>query len=130
MLDRPSDAKRPLLIGFALAAIGAAGWGSFAYVAHSAGQQVGALQAERDAAVAEHQALRAASGEMAQLETRLGAARTEYNRATQGLADLRIKIGAAQQELATLAKRADQGGDRVSQTGSLRQPEPPKRPVR
>lgn len=114
--------------GLAVAAL--LGWGSFGYVAVSSARQVGTLTAERDAVVAEHQRLQETAGQLAQADAKLASARTEYNRAAQGLAELRTKIGTAQQELATLGKRVDPGADRVSTTGSIRQPEPPKRPAR
>jgi len=113
--------QKPALIG-ALALAALSGWGGLTYMGLSAG----AVRAERDAALAQHQQLQAASGDLAQVEAKLFAARAEYARAVQGWAEAKNKLGVAQQELAALTKRLDQARDRVSQTGSIRPPEPAK----
>lgn len=123
-------AGRSIQVGAGLAMLALAGWGSFAYMAVASTRQASALRAERDAVVAEHQRLQETAGPLAQAEAKLASARSEYARTAQGLADLRTKVGAAQQELASLGKRVDPASDRVSTTGSIRQPEPPKRPAR
>jgi zinc resistance-associated protein len=92
--------------------------------------RAGSLTAERDAALAKHERLQEAAGELAQVEARLGSARVEYSRVVQGWAEAKARAGVVQQELATLTKRLDQAKDRVSQTGSIRQAEPPQRPAR
>ena len=125
-----SDPKRLLLAGGALALTAAIGWGSFAYVAIASSQRVSALTADRDLAVAEHRRLVEKSGQLAELEAKAVLARAEHSRAVQGLADVKAKTALAQQELATLARRVDGSADRPSQTGSVRQPEPPKRSAR
>ena len=124
------NAKRSLLICCALGAAAVAGWGSFAYAALSSAQRLSAMTAERDAAFAEHKRLQAAAGQLSELETKIGSARVEYGRVVQGWAEVKARIGSAQQELAAVTKRLDEASDRVRQTGSLRQPEPPKRAVR
>jgi hypothetical protein len=122
--------KRSPLLGFALTIAAAAGWGSFAYSAWNSHERVSSLVAERDAALAKHERLKEATGELGQVQARLGSARVEYSRVVQGWADAKARSGAVQQELATLTKRLDQAKDRVSQTGSIRPAEPPKPPAR
>ena len=113
--------SKPVL---ALAAAALVGWSAFGYAALSSGS----LRAERDAALSQHQQLRAASGDLAQVEAKLFSARNEYARAVQGWAEAKAKHDAAQQELAALTKRLDQARDRVSQTGSIRPAADPAKP--
>jgi Skp family chaperone for outer membrane proteins len=120
VLDLLIRSERSLQIGAALAFAAVVGWGSFAHLAMSSGQQVTALTAERDAAVANYEKLQEAAGNLKEVEAKLGSARTEYSRVVQGWADTRGRLGAAQQELAALAKRLDQATERVSQTSSIR----------
>jgi tRNA C32,U32 (ribose-2'-O)-methylase TrmJ len=129
MLHLLPRADRPFRIGPALAIAAIAGWSGFIYSVLSSGQQVKALTAERDAALASHQQLQEAAGKLSDIEAKLGTARVEYGRVVQGWAEARGRLGAAQQELAVLTKRLDQAKDRVSQTGSIRS-EPPKAPAR
>lgn len=124
------DTKRLILAGGALGLAAVIGWGSFAYVAVTSSHRVAALSAERDAAIGERQQLLDKAGQLAGLEAKANLARAEYSRAMQGLADAKAKTAAAQQELAPVARRVEAPTDRVSQTGSIRQPEPPKRPTR
>lgn len=113
---------------FAVAAIiGLSGWGAFAYSARSASGNLGAITAERDALKASYEQLQQASGDLEQVRGRLVSARVEYSQTVQGWAEARAKMGAAQQELAALAKRVQQARD-VAQTGSIRPAEPPRRP--
>src|SRR3954447_12448602 len=103
---------------FAVAAIlGLSGWGAFAYSMISGGQ-LGAITAERDTLKASYEQLQQASGDLEQVRGRLVSARVEYSQTLQGC-DARAKVGAVQQELAVLAKRAQQARD-VAQTGSIR----------
>jgi len=136
MLDRLLRSEPSVLIGLGLVVLALTGWGSFAYLAWSSGQQVTALAAERDAeranhnaALANYQKLQDAAGSLKEVEAKLGSARSEYSRVVQGWADTRGRLGAAQQDLAALAKRLDQASDRVSQTSSIRA-EPSKPPAR
>ena len=130
MLKLISRTERSVLIGSALAFVAVLGWGSFAYSAFSSQGRVNSVTTERDAALAQRDRLQQASGELAQVEARLGSARVEYSRVVEGWAEAKSKAGVVQQELATLTKRLDQAKDRVSQTGSIRQPDPPQRPAR
>jgi hypothetical protein len=130
MLESILRTKKSLLIGSALAMVAALGLGSFALSALNGREKVSSLTAERDMAVAKHDRLQEAAGELSQVEARLGSARVEYGRVVQGWAEAKAKAGAVQQELANLTKRLDQAKDRVSQTGSIRQAEPPQRPAR
>src|SRR3954471_2555086 len=77
MLDPLLRSRRFFQIGLALAVAGVAGWGRFAYSALSSDQQVTALTAERDAAVANFQQLQEASGNLKEVEAKLGAGRQE-----------------------------------------------------
>jgi len=125
--------QRPFLIycGLGLAAI--IGWSSFAYSAWSARQlsrEVRTLTNERNEARAKHDQLQKSAGDVKQLEAKLSSARAEYSRAVEGWAQTRAKNERAQQELAALTKRIEQAKDGVSQTGSIRQTQPPKRSVR
>ena len=129
MHDRLLRSERWFQIGSAWAVATVAGWSGLAYLALSSGQQVTALTAERDAAVSNCQKLQDAAGNLKEVEAKLGSARSEYSRVVQGWADTRGRLGAAQQELAALAKRLDQASDRVSQTSGIRA-EPPKPPAR
>src|SRR3954447_19960920 len=108
------------------AILGLSGWGAFAYSMISGGQ-LGAMPAERDTLKASYEQLQQASGDLEQVRGRLVSARVEYSQTLQGWADARAKVGAVQQELAGLARRAQQARD-VAQTGSIRPAEPPKRP--
>jgi septal ring factor EnvC (AmiA/AmiB activator) len=130
MLELISRTKRSVLIGSALVFAAVVGWGSFAYSALSSQGRVSSVTAERDAALAQRDRLQQAAGELAQVEARLSSARVEYSRVVQGWAEAKARAGVVQQELATLTKRLDQAKDRVSQTGSIRQAEPPQRPAR
>ena len=121
------DVRRSVLIAAGLVLLAVGGWGSFAYSAVSSRHQMRAVAAERDAAVAEARDLQKVAGDLTQAEAKLAAARLDHARTTQGLTDLRTRIAAAQQELAGLNKRVERGGDKVTHTGSIRQPEPPKR---
>ena len=130
MLKLISRTERSVLIGSALAFAAVLGWGSFAYSAFTSQGQVNSLTAERDVALAQRDRLQESAGELAQVEARLGSARVEYSRVVQGWAEAKARVGVVQQELATLTKRLDQARDRVSQTGSIRQAEPPQRAAR
>src|SRR5215203_1237890 len=117
--------------GLGLAAI--IGWSSFAYSTWSARQlsrQVRTLTTERNEARAKHDQLQRSAGDLKQLEAKLSSVRAEYSRAVEGWAQTRAKNDRAQQELAALTKRIEQAKDGVSQTGSIRQPQAPKRSVR
>lgn len=127
MLHLLRNAERSVLIGAGLAIAAIAGWGSFAYSSVSSGTRVAAVSAERDALQAKMQQLEAKSGDLAQVEGKLSAARMEYTQAVQAWAEVRARLGAAQQELA--AKRATATRD-VSQTASIAKAEPPKRPAK
>jgi len=129
MLNLLPRTRKPFPTRLALALAAFAGWSGFAYSAMSSGQQVTALAAERDAAVATYQQIQEAAGNLKEVEAKLGSARVEHSQVVQGWADTRGKIGAAQQELTVLTKRLDQARDRVSQTSSIRA-EPPKPPAR
>ena len=126
MLHPRSHVERPFLIGCGLGLAALIGWSSFAYSAWSSrglAGQVSTLSAERDEAVAKLQKLERSAGELSKVEAQLGSARAEFNKA--------IQMGAAaQHELAGLMKRLDLARESVSQTGSIRTPEPPKRPAR
>jgi exonuclease VII small subunit len=126
MRDLILRADRRLLVCCGLGLAGVIGWGSFAYSAWSSRQlsrQVEAITAQRGEALEKYQRLERSAGELAQVEGKLGAARAEFDKAARMWA-------AAQQELAALNKRVDQARERVSQTGSIKQPEPAKRAAR
>jgi zinc resistance-associated protein len=129
MLDLLLRSKRSIQISFALTVAAVAGWSGFAYSSLSSGEQVTALAAERDAAVANYQQLQEAADNLKELEAKLDSARVEHSRNVQAWTEARSRLGATQQELAVLTKRLDQAKDRVSQTGSIRA-EPPKPPAR
>ncbi len=118
------NGEKSVLIGSALAIAAIGGWGGFAYTTLSSGTQISAVSAERDTVKAKLQQLEAKSGDLAQVEGKLAAARMEYSQAVQAWAEVRARLGAAQQE--ATAKRAAQVRD-VSQTASVTKPEPPKR---
>ena len=123
-LLRRTERSFLVVCGLGLAAV--AGWSSFAYSAWSSrrlAEQVGSLTAERNVVLANHQKLQQATGELKQVEAKLGSARVEYGRSVEAWAETRAKLAAAQQELAALTKRVDQARDRVSQTGSTRPPD-------
>src|SRR5687767_11978153 len=123
MRDLILRADRPLLLACGLGFAAVIGWGSFGYSAWSSRQlthQLGAITEQRDEALARFQRLERSAGELSQVEAKLGAARVEFDKAARMWA-------AAQQELATLNKRLDEARQRVSQTGSIKPTEPPKR---
>lgn len=127
MLDLFTRINRPVVVGSALAVAAVLGWGSFAYSTFASQGRVNSAIVERDAAVAQHDRLKAAAGDLAQVEARLASGRIEYARVVQSWADAKAR---SEQELATLTKRIDQAKDRVGQTGSIRQAEPAARPAR
>ena len=117
--------------GLGLAAI--IGWSSFAYSTWSARQlsrQVSILTTERDEAIADRNAVRAkheqlqrSAGELKQVEAKLNMGNVELNRTVRAWA-------AAEQKLAILNKQVAEAKEGASQTGSIRQTAPPKRPAR
>src|SRR5215204_3966806 len=125
--------QRSFLIycGLGLAAI--IGWSSFAYSTWSARQlsrQVSILRTERDKVIADrndvgakYEQLQRSAEELKQLEAKLHMGNAELNRTVRAWA-------AAEQKLAILNKRVDEAKEGVSQTGSIRQTAPPKRPAR
>jgi uncharacterized protein (DUF3084 family) len=125
--------QRSSLIYYALGLSAIIGWSSFAYLTWSARQlsrQVSILTTERDEAIADRNAVRAkheqlqrSAGELKQLEAKLQIGNAELNRTVRAWA-------AAEQKLAILNKRVDEAKEGVSQTGSIRQTAPPKRPAR
>jgi hypothetical protein len=129
MLLSNARMRRPSLLGPALAFAAIMGWSSFAYSALGSRQQVSILTSERDTAVVAYAKLQGAGGELAQIESRLAVARAEYEKVAQGTVEARARSGAVQQELASLTKRLDQARDRVSQTGSIRPAELPRKPA-
>lgn len=118
------NGERSVLIGSALAIAACAGWGSFAYGSVSSSGKISALKAERMAVQAKLMQLEEKSGDLAQVEGKLAAARMEYTQAVQAWAEVRARLGAAQQDLA--AKRPAAVRD-VSQTASVTKPAPAKR---
>lgn len=130
MFQVPREPKRLLLGAGALVLVSLFGWGSFASLAVTSSQRIASLSAERDSAVAERQRLVEKAGQLADLEAKATLARAEYGRAVQALTDVKARMAAAQHELAGVTRRAETLSDRVNQTGSIRQPEPPKRPAR
>jgi zinc resistance-associated protein len=106
------------------------GCGGFAYSTVALQERLDGVTAERDAALAQRDRLQDAAGELAQVQERLASARVEYSRVVHSWAEAKARTGVAQQELATLTKRLDQAKDRVAQTGSIRQADPPPRPTR
>jgi exonuclease VII small subunit len=125
--------QRSSLIYCALGLAAIIGWSSFAYSTWSARQlsrQVSILTTERDEAIADRNAVRAkheqlqrSAGELKQVEAKLNMGNVELNRTVRAWA-------AAEQKLATLNKRVEEAKEGVSQTGSIRQTAPPKRPAR
>ncbi|MFL5209050.1 MAG: hypothetical protein ACJ8CC_07865 [Microvirga sp.] len=133
MLHLLRRTERSFLIGCGLGLAAVVGWSSFAYSAWSSrrlAEQVGSLTTERNVVLANHQKLQQATGELKQVEAKLGSARVEYGRSVEAWAETRAKLAAAQQELAALTKRVDQARDRVSQTGSTRPADAPKAAAR
>ena len=126
MRDLILRADRPLLLACGLGFAAVIGWGGFAYSAWSSRQlsrEVVAVTAQRDAALEKHQRLERSAGELAQVEGRLTAAKAEFDKSARMWA-------AAQQELSTLNKRLNEARLRVSQTGSIKPSEAPKRAAR
>jgi exonuclease VII small subunit len=79
--------------------------------------------ADRNAVRAKHEQLQRSAGELKQVEAKLNMGNVELNRTVRAWA-------AAEQKLATLNKRVEEAKEGVSQTGSIRQTAPPKRPAR
>lgn len=123
-------AEKSLLIGCALGVAALTGWSSFAYSSLSARGEAKILRAERDEARGLHQQLVQSTGDLGQVEAKLAAARNDYSRAVQAWAETRSRLGVTQQELAVLTKRIDLTKERVTQTGSIRPPEPAKTAAR
>jgi chromosome segregation ATPase len=120
MLDFIVRAKRFLPTGYALGLAALIGWSGFAYSKYEAST----LRAERDEALGSLKRLQHTAGELSQVEAKLAASRIEYGRTVQAWSETRTRLGMTQQELAILTKRLDQVRERVSQTGSIRQPGP------
>ena len=125
--------QRSSLIYFALGLAAIIGWSTFAYLTWSARQlsrHVSILTTERDEAIADRNAVRAkheqlqrSAGELKQVEAKLNMGNAELTRTVRAWA-------AAEQKLAILNKRVEEAKEGVSQTGSIRQTAPPKRPAR
>jgi hypothetical protein len=108
-------------------------WGSLAYMAWSARQQVSTLAEERDKLIAErnevlakHQQLQRSAGDLRQVEAKLNAARAEHRRVVE-LTESKAQLAATKEQMTGLVKRIEQEKDpeRVSQTGSIRKGERP-----
>jgi seryl-tRNA synthetase len=121
----PMDRSRFLAGALVIAAL--AGWGSFAYALLSAQGQVRELRTERDQAKAERDQLKQAVGDLSQVNSKLMSARAEYTKTVEAWAQARAQLGKTSLELSVLAKRLDQERERVTQTGSIKQPERVKR---
>ena len=89
------------------------------------------LIAARNEAQAKHEQLQRSAGDLRQMEAKLGAARAEYNRVLE-MTEAKAQAASAKEEMVSLLKRIGQVKEREQhdQTGSIRQPEPPKRPAR
>ena len=72
---------------------------------------------------AKHEQLQRSAGELKQVEAKLNMGNAELSRTVRAWA-------AAEQKLAILNKRVEEATEVVSQTGSIRQTAPPKRPAR
>ena len=79
--------------------------------------------ADRNEVRAKHEQLQRSAGELKQLEAKLNMGNAELNRTVRAWA-------AAEQKLAILNKRVEEAKEGVSQTGSIRQTAPPRRPAR
>lgn len=130
MYQRVLTAIHSNLIGSSLAMAGLLGTAGLGYATISANHRTSAMTAERDSAVAELQQLQASAGQLAQIEAKIGSARVEYGRVVQAWSDAKDRLASAQQSMAQVAKRQEQALERVSQTGSIKPSEPPKRPAR
>ena len=125
--------QRSSLIYCALGLAAIIGWSSFAYSTWSARQlwrHVSILATERDEAIADRNAVRAkheqlqrSAGELKQVEAKLNMGNAELTRTVRAWA-------AAEQKLAIVNKRVEEAKEGVSQTGSIRQTAPAKRPAR
>ena len=125
--------QRSSLIYCALGLSAIIGWSSFAYLTWSArelSRQVSILTTERDEAIADRNAVRASheqlqrsAGELKQVEAKLNMGNVELNRTVRAWA-------AAEQKLAILNRQVAEAKEGASQTGSIRQTAPPKRPAR
>ena len=123
LLRRPD---RSFLVCCSLALAALIGWTCFALSAWSSRHlenQVSALTRDLNGALAQHDQLQRSAGELRELEGKLAAGNVELNRTVRAWA-------AAQDKLATLNKRLDQGQDRVAQTGSINRAETSKRTAR
>jgi DNA anti-recombination protein RmuC len=130
---------RLLYCGLGLAAL--LGWGSFAYMVWSArhlSQEISSLLGERNELIAarnearaKHEQLQRSAGDLRQVEAKLAAARAEYRRVLE-MTEAKAHAASAKEEMTGLLKRIGQAKERErhDQTGSIRQPEPPKRPIR
>ena len=130
---------RLLFCGLGLATV--SGWGSFTYSAWSArylSQEINTLLSERNGLIvarneaqAKHEQLQRSAGDLRQVEAKLGAVRAEYNRVLE-MTEAKAQAASAKEEMVGLLKRIGQAKERErpDQTGSIRQPEPPKRPAR
>jgi hypothetical protein len=126
----PRPRRRFLLcVGLVLATVIC--WGSLAYVAWSARQQVSTLAVERDKLIAErnevlakHQQLQRSAGDLRQVEAKLNAARAEHRRVVE-LTASQAQLAATKEQMTGLIRRVEQAKDpeRVSQTGSIRKGE-------
>jgi hypothetical protein len=130
---------RLLYCGLGLATL--MGWASFAYMAWSArplSEEIEALRSERTGLIAarneagaKHEQLQRSAGDLRQVEAKLAAARAEYRRVLE-MTEAKAHGASAKEEMIGLLKRIGQAKERErnDQTGSIRQPEPPKRPIR
>jgi DNA anti-recombination protein RmuC len=141
MPDLLQRLNRARLLYWVLGLAALLGWGSFAYMGWSArhlSEEIEALRTEqteliasRSEARAKHDQLQRSAGDLRQVEAKLNAARAELRRVVE-MTEAKAQATSAKEEMAGLLKRIGQAKqrERDDQTGSIRQPEPPKRPVR
>jgi hypothetical protein len=120
--------RRPILVFGGLAVFVFGGWTGFIYSAVSSSNEIAQLRTERDAAVADYARLAKTSGELNEVTVKLSRAKAEYDRTAMAWAEVKQKLTAAQQDLASAGRRPDARLDSISHTGSV--PQPPKSPAR
>lgn len=109
------------------------GWGAFASRASAhrdLAEQVSLLQADRDGLVGRQRQLEQANTELLHdWQGKLASVRDELTQAIAARDAAKAQLASSQRELVTLKKRLDQARDRVSETGSIKAAEQPKKPA-
>lgn len=130
LASRPARAS---VLPLVLSACALSGWGAFvgkASTSRHLTSHISLLQADRDGLMARTSQLEQANTELLRDgQGKLAALREELSQAIAARDAAKSQLANAQRELVASKKRLDQARDRVSETGSIKPVEPPRKPA-